>query len=253
MSASPESTSDRRVALLNDARRYVGPALARALVTRGHDLVVGEADESLVDELTAAGATVEVVRGTADLTDPGNAPRLVAAALERFGHIDAAVSFGGVIVTGPFRASSADDLARAMTGCIEAPYHFLRAVVEPMVAQGSGQILVITSAAGARPTPGAPLYSASRAAANMLVRNVAGEIAATGVQVNAVGTNFMDFPDFLRATGADDPAVRTAVEAMVPMRRLGTMDEFASFCLPYVDGTSGFTTGQFVAYAGGWA
>ena len=35
--------------------------------------------------------------------------------------------------------------------------------------------------------------------------------------------------------------------------RLGTMDEFAAFCMAFVDGTSRFTTGQFVAYAGGWA
>jgi 3-oxoacyl-[acyl-carrier protein] reductase len=85
------------------------------------------------------------------------------------------------------------------------------------------------------------------------VRNVAGEVARHHVQVNAVGTNFMDFPEFRRATGADDPAVRARLEAMVPLGRLGTMDEFAHFCAPFVDGTSGFTTGQFVAYAGGWA
>jgi 3-oxoacyl-[acyl-carrier protein] reductase len=88
----------------------------------------------------------------------------------------------------------------------------------------------------------------------MLVRNVASEIASTGVQVNAVGTNFMDFPEFRRATRIeDDPERRNAVEAMVPMGRLGTMEEFAHFCLPWLDGTSRFTTGQFVAYAGGWA
>ncbi|MEI2654120.1 MAG: SDR family oxidoreductase [Microthrixaceae bacterium] len=78
-------------------------------------------------------------------------------------------------------------------------------------------------------------------------------VAGKGVQVNAVGTNFMDFPDFLRATGADDPSVRAAVESMVPMHRLGTMEEFASMCLPFIDGTSRFVTGQFVACAGGWA
>jgi 3-oxoacyl-[acyl-carrier protein] reductase len=87
----------------------------------------------------------------------------------------------------------------------------------------------------------------------MLVKNVAGEIARTGVQVNAVGTNFMDFPEFLKASGAEDPAVRAKLEAQVPLGRLGTLEEFASFCMPFVDGTSRFTTGQFVAYAGGWA
>ena len=122
-----------------------------------------------------------------------------------------------------------------------------------MVEQADGQVLVFTSAAGARPTPGAPLYSSARAAANMLVRNVAAEVAGHGVQVNAVGTNFMDFPGFLKANRAEDPAGRARVEAAVPMGRLGTMDELAHFAAPFVDGTSRFTTGQFVAYAGGWA
>ena len=47
--------------------------------------------------------------------------------------------------------------------------------------------------------------------------------------------------------------MRAKIESQVPLRRLGTMTEFASFCMPFIDGTSGFTTGQFVAYAGGWA
>ena len=87
----------------------------------------------------------------------------------------------------------------------------------------------------------------------MLTRNVAGEVARDNVQVNAVGTNFMDFPEFLAATGATDPEVRAAVEAQVPLGRLGSMEEFASFCGAFLDGSSTFTTGQFVAYAGGWA
>ena len=49
-----------------------------------------------------------------------------------------------------------------------------------------------------------------------------------------------------------EPRRFLARNAQVPMRRLGTLEEFASFCMPYIDGTSGFTTGQFVAYAGGW-
>jgi 3-oxoacyl-[acyl-carrier protein] reductase len=156
-------------------------------------------------------------------------------------------------VVGRFLESSIDDLRAVTTGCLEAPYRFLRPVVPVMVEQGDGQVLVLTSASAARPTPGAPLYSAARAGATMLVRNVAGEVARTGVQVNAVGSNFMDFPEFLRANGAEDPEGRARVESRVPMRRLGSLEELAAFCLAFVDGTSRFTTGQFVAYAGGWA
>jgi 3-oxoacyl-[acyl-carrier protein] reductase len=242
----------RRVAVVADAGFYVGPPIARLLAGRGHDLVVGNPAAGLVDELAALGATVHVVDGVRNLADPASSPALVAAALERFGRIDAAVMFSGRIVTGSFLDSSLDDLRSAVSGCLEAPYHFLRAVAPVMVAQGDGQLLVLTSAAGARPTPNAPLYSAARAGATMLVKNVAAETAKHGVQVNAIGTNYMDFPEFRRAAGADDPAVRARIEASVPMRRLGTVDECAAFCMPFIDGTSRFTTGQFVAYAGGW-
>ena len=242
-----------RVALVSDAAGYVGPHLARLLAAAGHDLVVGDAPPDLVSELASLGAAVEVVAGVRNLADGDAATRLVAAATERFGRIDSATAFTGRIVTGRFLRSSVDDMRAALTGCVEAPYNFLRAVVPVMVEQGEGQVLVFTSAAGARPTPGAPLYSAARAGANMLVRNVAAEVVGNGVQVNAIGTNFMDFPEFLEASRATDPEGRARVEAMVPMGRLGGLDELAHFAMPYVDGGSRFTTGQFVAFAGGWA
>ena len=243
----------RRVAIVSDGAGYVGPHLARLLAERGHDLVVGDPADGLVDELTSAGAAVETVDGVRDLSKPASSERLVQAAVDRFGRVDSASAFTGRIVVGRFLKSSVDDLRAALSGCVEAPYHFLRTVVPVMVEQGEGQVLVFTSAAGARPTPGAPLYSSARAGANMLVRNVAAEVVATGVQVNAVGTNFMDFPEFLKANRAEDPEGRARVEAMVPMGRLGTLEELAHFSLPFVDGTSRFTTGQFVAFAGGWA
>lgn len=242
----------RRVALIGDAGFYVGPPLARLLAQRDHDLVLGDPAEGLVTELEAHGATVAVVTGVRDLADPDAARRLVAGALDRFGRIDAAAAFSGRVITGPFLDSTLEDLRAAVSGCLEAPYHFLSAVVPPMVERGEGQVLVMTSAAGARPTPGVPLYSAARAGATMLTRNVAEEVARHGIQINAVGTNFIDFPEFLRASGADDPEVRAQIEAYVPLGRLGTLEEFASFCMPFLDGTSRFTTGQFVAYAGGW-
>lgn len=215
-------------------------------------MVVGDPTDALAEEIRSHGVQIVPVPGGSSL-DETACSHLVSVAIEHFGRIDSAVMFSGDIVTGPFVHSTIDHLRRVVSGCLEAPYHFLRALTPLMADQGSGQVLVITSAAGARPTPDAPLYSAVRAGATMLVKNVAAEVASHGVQVNAVGTNFMDFPGFLSATGATDPAIRARIEARVPMRRLGTMEEFAAFCMVFLDGSSRFTTGQFVAYAGGWA
>ena len=247
------SETAKRVALVGDASFYVGPSLARELARREHNLVLGDPAEGLVDELTALGVEVEAVLGVRNLADPESAQKLVAAAQARFGRIDSAAAFSGRVVTGKFLDSTLEDLHSVVQGCLEAPYHFLKAVVPVMVDQDDGQVLVMTSATAARPSRGASLYSSARAGATMMVKNVAAEVARNGVQVNAVGTNFMDFPEFLRASGANDPEIRAGIEAAVPLGRLGTVEEFASFCMPFIDGTSKFTTGQFIAYAGGWA
>ncbi|MEZ5406514.1 MAG: SDR family oxidoreductase [Acidimicrobiales bacterium] len=243
----------RRVALVCNANSYVGPPLARLLAARGHDLVVGDPAEGLVGELEAAGATVEPVTGVGDLRQRSSADRLVGAALDRFGRLDSATWFTGRVFVGTVVGSDESVLHNNYEGNLLAPFHALQATLTPMCEQGSGQVLLITSSAGLKPTKGAGLYSATRAAANMLARNAAAEVASNGVQVNVVGTNFMDFPEFLRASGASDPAVRARIEASVPLGRLGGLDEFAHLCAVFVDGTARFQTGQVVGFDGGWS
>ncbi|MEM7287647.1 MAG: SDR family oxidoreductase [Actinomycetota bacterium] len=244
----------RRVALIAPAASYVGPSLARVLAAREHDLVLPTPEPGLVAELDAAGAGVEVVEGADDLRDPDTATALVEAAMSRFGRLDAACMFSGAILLGRFLDTTVDDLHTIARGNLEAPYHFLKAVMPPLVERRDGQVVVITSATAARPAPGASLYSATRAGASMLVKNVAAEHARDNVQVNAVGTNFMDFPEFVKANGLEgDPERRARVESAVPMKRLGTIEEFAAFCAVLLDGTSRFQTGQFFSYSGGWS
>jgi 3-oxoacyl-[acyl-carrier protein] reductase len=243
----------RRVALINDGSFYVGPPLAKRLAESGHDIVIGNPADGLLQELESLGAKAVGVDDVRDLSKPETAPTLVAAAMKAFGRIDCAVMSSGLIVTGSLVKSSREDLDKVYSGCVVAPYEFLKAVLPVMVDQKGGQVLVITSASGSRPTPGAPLYSSMRAGATMMAKNAAQEMARHNVQVNSVGTNYMDFPEFRRASGADDPEVRKKIESQVPLGRLGTLDEFAHFCLPYLDGRSTFATGQYVSFSGGWS
>lgn len=245
--------SDKPVCIIANARDYVGPALARVMAASGHNLVLGDPEPDTVAAVSDAGADSWVVDNVRDLSEPSAAPRLVDMAMDAYGRIDSAVFFTGTIVTGRLLDATDADFDTVVGGNLESVFRTLRAVLPPMVEAGSGQVLAITSATGIRPAPIAPLYSATRAGANMLVKNAAAEVAANGVQVNAVGTNWMDFDGFRRATGADDPAVRAQIEAMVPMKRLGTMEEFAQFCRVFIDGTAGFHTGQVVGFDGGWS
>ena len=243
----------RRVALIADTKVHLGPDLARILAHRGHDLVIGEPTRGLADELAKAGAAVEVVEDVADLSLETSVPRLVEAALARFGRIDSACIRTGALRAGAFLEATVEDLRELTSLNLESVFHALQALLPPMLEARQGQIVIVTSASGARPTPMAPLYSATRAAANMLVKNVALSVADSGVTINSLGTNFLDYPGFIKLTGASDPEVRRHFENQVPMKRLGQPEEVAHFCASLLDGQSRFQTGQFFSLSGGWS
>jgi len=250
--------SDAPVALITLASGYVGPELAPLLAASGHRLVLetpsaGAADTAaLAARLVAEGTEVEVVTGVDLRTAAGN-QELVARALARFGRLDAACLLTGEIVVGRFLRASEERWERVKAANLDMVFHGLQAVLPPMVERKYGNIVVFTSATGARPDPGVSIYSGTRAGANALIRAVALEHAVDDVVLNAVGTNFMDFPGFLEATGATDPERRKVIEAQVPLHRLGTMRELAEFTSVLLDGRSRFQTGQFFSFSGGWS
>lgn len=249
----PTKTPLQRVAIIADANMHVGPDLARKLAQRNHALVLGDPTPALVEELRAAGAHFEVVNGVDDLTQPEAVLSLVEVAINRFGQLDAACIRTGRIITGDFLGATYEDLETLMSVNIVSVFHALQALLPPMVKSGSGQVLIVTSATGLRPQPNAALYSATRAAANMMVKNAALSVAEHGVTVNAVGTNFLDYPGFIAATGAESPEIRKQIEAKVPLRRLGRPQEVAHFCASLLDGANSFQTGQFFSLSGGWS
>jgi NAD(P)-dependent dehydrogenase (short-subunit alcohol dehydrogenase family) len=257
------TTSSRPVALITMATGYVGPALARTMARRGYDVMLhGTADsdsmvgveESMSDQITALealGATVATVTDIDLRTAAGN-QAMVDAALDRFGRLDSACLVTGVIVVGKFLDMTDEQWSRVKATNLDMVFHGLQATLPPMVKAGSGQIVVFTSATGGRPEPMVSIYGGTRAGANGIVRAVGLEHARDGVQVNAIGTNYMDFPGFIAASGAADPERRAKIEAQVPMRRLGTMDELANVTAVLLDGTNRFQTGQFFDFSGGW-
>ena len=215
-------------------------------------MVAESESATLVSELEDLGASVETITGV-DLTTREGNQAVIDAAINTFGRVDAACFITGSIITGRFLAARDEHWDKLKAVNLDMVYYALQAVLPPMVEAGRGQVIVFTSATGARPEPMVSLYSSTRAGANAMVRAVGLEHAKFGVTVNAIGTNYMDFPGFLAATGADDPERRAVIEAQVPMRRLGTMDELAEFTAVLLDGRSRFQTGQFFSFSGGWS
>ena len=244
----------KRVVILADAQTHMMPALARKMARRGHDLVLGDAQDGIADELIALGAKVEVVPDTADQTREDTIQKLVDRAMDAFGGFDSACIRTGAHGTGSLLESTAEDCRIQYEGNFRSVFFALKALLPPLVAQRSGQVVINTSAAGARVQSWFALYGATRAGANALIRAAGLETAPHGVTVNGTGTYAMDYPSFLHDVGADtDPAKRKAVEDALPMRKLCQPEEAAHFVATLIDGEGTFQTAQFFPIDGGWS
>jgi len=248
-----------RTAIVTDTQLNIGPYLAREFARLNYNLVIADVRKGLPDELRKLGATdVVVVPGLEQEAPnhegrPGAIQKVVDAAMDKFGGFDSAFIRtalhhpGGNILE-----TSAEDMFQHYEQNCLAVMYALQAVLPPLMDTGAGQVVVQTSATGEKPHPGMMAYSTMRAAANMMCRCAALTAAPKGVCVNVVGTNFMNYPGFKEATGADDPKVMKAILEQIPMGRLGETAEAAHFTLALLDGHNMYTTGNFFPIAGGF-
>ena len=250
---STKTSGTKRVCLLLDTQTHMMPALAKEMARRDHDLVIGNVQDGLPEELANLGAQVEVVPGKLDMTKPIAIQSMVDAAQARFGRLDSSCIRTGYHDTGDIMHITTADAQALYEGNLLSVVYALQALLKPMLAQGSGQIVINTSASGLRAAPAATMYSACRAGANMLVRNAALTAGPKGVTINATGTYAMDYPGFIDDVGAQDPKVRKQVEATLPTRRFVEPTEAAHFVATLIDGVGTGQTAQFFAIDNGWA
>lgn len=246
-------TGNKRVAILVDTETHMMPALAREMVRRGHNLVIGNVAKGLASELKKMGAEVEVVPGRLDLAKASSVQKLIKAAQKRFGGVDSACIRTGSHNTGTIMDITTDDAQSLYEGNMLSTIYALQALLKPMLAQSSGQIVINTSATGLRPAAAGTMYSACRAGANMLVRSAAITAAPKGVTINATGTYAMNYPGFLDDVGWEDPKVQKAVLAELPLHRLVEPEQAAHFVATLIDGVGTSQAGQFFSIDNGWA
>jgi len=248
-----------RTAIVTDTQLNIGPYLAEEFARRKYNLVIADVQEGLPDELRKLGASDVVVvpgleqEGPNNEGRPGAIQKVVDAAMDKFGGYDSVFIrtawHGGKNIL----EETPENMQLSYEQNCLAVMYALQAVLPPLVDAGGGQVVVQTSATGEKPHPGLVSYSVMRAAANMMCRCAALTVADKNVTVNAVGTNFMNYPGFKHTLGADkDPKIMEALLEEIPMGRLGETREAAHFAMALLDGYNMYTTGNFFPVAGGF-
>lgn len=195
-------TLEGRVAFVTGAARGQGRAHAVRLAREGADVIVSDICATVSDTIPYPGTTAEdlaetvrlveaegrkVLARTVDVRDDAAVRQLVADGVEQFGRLDILVANAGVLSWGRLWELTDEQWNSVIDTNLTGTWRTLRAVVPAMIEAGNGgSIIVVSSSAGLKATPGNSHYAASKHGLTALTNSLALEAGEYGIRVNSI-------------------------------------------------------------------
>jgi NAD(P)-dependent dehydrogenase (short-subunit alcohol dehydrogenase family) len=243
-----------KVAIITGGAGGIGAVFGRALAEAGASVVLADLDHQgalrTAGEVAADG--LSVVGASLDVTDPISAAALAERAQSDFGGVDILVNCAALMAEIPFSPLATFPLDwwdRVMAVNVKGALVTTQAVVPSMTERGGGRIVNIASA-GAFQAAG--IYGISKYALVGLTLNLAAQLGANGITVNAIAPGLIQDPAGLRAL--PEGAMREAIKAGVPLKTHmeGPPEDLLGTLLLLVSGSGSWITGQTISVDGGW-
>ena len=239
-----------KIALVTGGARGIGAAIAKALAAEGAAVAItyhehGAEASSVVADVVAAGGRIAAIK--ADVASEEDAASSVRETVTRFGGLDILVNNAGVILEKPLLETSAADFDWLMSINLRGTFMTGREAIRHMVQVGSGRVINIASDLGYFGREQFSVYCASKAAILNLTKSWAKEFAPS-ILVNAIAPGPID-TDMLDLANMSPEWRRK--EEMIPMARIGRVEEVAAAAVFLAGPGSSFMTGQTIDPNGG--
>jgi NAD(P)-dependent dehydrogenase (short-subunit alcohol dehydrogenase family) len=242
--------SPRKVALVTGAARGIGLAVAKRFLAEGWRVALldieGELLWNSVQGLAAAGDTLGL---HCDVSDAAAVAAALAEIERRFGRLDALINNAGIAVFAPLMETSNDDWRRVLEVNLTGPFLCTKAAVPLMREHGGGAIVNITSISAVRASTLRSAYGTSKAGLAHLTKQLAVELAALGIRVNAVAPGPVETA---MAKAVHTPEIRADYHDAIPLNRYGLEEELAEAVFFLCSDRSSYITGQILAVDGGF-
>ena len=242
-----------KVALITGGSRGIGAATVRLFVQAAARVVFNYARAQAEAEKVAAECGDDRCHAVqADLSGISQAKKLVHAAVERFGGLDALVVNHGI-----WRADDVDidtmseeQWRTTLATNLDSAFALVKHAVALMKQQGrGGNIVFISSTAGQRGEAGHTDYAATKGALISMAKGLSTELAPFGIRVNCVAPGWVETDMTTGALG--DAERRKKIYATIPAGRVGTPEEIAAPILFLCTEHAGFITGEVFNVNGG--
>ena len=240
---------DGQTAIVTGAAQGIGQGIALVLSEAGANIVIGDIQDSsnTVQQIEQQGGSA--VSMLMDTSIPSDAEALVELALSRYGRLDVLVNNAGIDAPrGTIWGLSDEEWQRTIDVNLTGVFYCTRAALKPMLGQGSGCIVNISSqAARAAGDPnGSPAYNASKAGLIGLTVASSAQVAPKGVRVNAIMPALVESRDF-----GWTPEERAAQIKPYPLG-IGKPGDIGQAVLYLVSPASRWVTGTALHITGGY-
>jgi 3-oxoacyl-[acyl-carrier protein] reductase len=218
-----------RVAIVTGGSRGIGRAIVELLAELGAHVVVnyvrdGEAAQEVVN--AAAGKGVKAISLRADVANLSEAQQLINTTIEHFQRLDILVCNAGIWEGSPVENMTEEVWDRTLDINLKGTWAVCSAVVPRMKEQRSGKIVILTSTAGQRGEANYSNYAASKGGQIAFTKSLAAEVAAWGINVNAVAPGWVATEMTGPALGDDEE--RQQIADTIPLGKIATPEDIAA-------------------------
>jgi 2-hydroxycyclohexanecarboxyl-CoA dehydrogenase len=241
-----------RVVMVTGGAQGIGAGIGRAFASAGAAVAVCDLQAEIAEQTARAiqekgGRAVAV---PTDVSDAASVRSAVAAVASELGTIDILVNNAGVDTIEMFVDSEESTWDRLIAVNLKGTLLCCRAVLDPMLARGSGRIINIGSDAGRVGSSGEAVYSATKGGIIAFTKTLAREVARTGVTVNCVCPGPTD-TKLLAQVEDFDPKLHASLARAIPLKRLGRPEDVAGMVVFLASDSASYITGQTISVSGG--
>ena len=241
--------------LVTGGSKGIGRGIARVFARAGANVTITGRDEHGLalgaEELAVlggAGAATRIATVAADVSRPEDCRRAAQVAVDRFGGLDVLCANAGVFPETRLADLTESDVDTVLGINVKGTIFSVQACVPALAASGRGRVILTSSITGPiTGFPGWTHYGASKAAQLGFLRTAAIELSPQQITVNAV------LPGNISTEGIDalGPGYRAAMEASIPLGRMGDVEDIGNACLFLATLEAGYITGQTLVVDGG--
>ena len=239
-----------RAAIVTGGATGIGAGIARRLLADGAEVLIAARSETELDNAAVEHGFV------GDLSQPGVAQDMVAAAMALFGRVDILVNNAGGGVLRPTLEHTEDTLRATIDNNLWTTIRCTLAVLPVMVERGFGRVINIGADSVRNGLIDHAIYNAAKGGVHGLTTGLAREFVGAGITVNTVAPCYVrtDELDARLAGGALPPRMHHVVAVateVIPMGRPGEVAEVAAAVAYLAGPDAGFVTGQVISVNGG--